>query len=121
MKKHWNQIRQHVTCPVKHKCKFKNEFFPYQQAQHNDIISLQFDFKNLFLHPQSHQEIESLQMFHNQSMDHLAKSWKLIQIDLSFEFQVDFYEALSKLQQYKKFVLLQFGFQQYLKSNKWNI
>jgi hypothetical protein len=34
-------------------------------------------------------------MLHNQSVDHLANSWKLTQIDLSFEFQVDIYETLS--------------------------
>jgi gamma-glutamyl-gamma-aminobutyrate hydrolase PuuD len=94
-----------------------NQNLSHQQAQHNDLTSLQtllqFDF---LLHPQSHQETKSLKMFHNQSVDHLANSWKL-----KIEFQVDIYEALSKLQQYKKFVLLQFGFPQYLNSNEQNI
>jgi len=60
-------------------------------------------------------------MFHNQSVNHFANSWKLIQIDLSFKFQVNIYKALSKLQQYKKIVLLQFSFPQHLKSNERNI
>jgi hypothetical protein len=32
MKGHWNQIKQHATCPTKHKCKSKNQNMPYQQA-----------------------------------------------------------------------------------------
>jgi hypothetical protein len=38
-------------------------------------------------------------MFHIWNVDHLANSYKLIQVDLNFEFQVDIYEALSKFQQ----------------------
>jgi hypothetical protein len=38
---HGNQIGQHVTSPTKHKCKFKNQNLPYQQAQHNDLMNLQ--------------------------------------------------------------------------------
>jgi hypothetical protein len=34
---------------------------------------------------------------------------------LSFEFQVDIYETLLKFQQYKKIIMLQFSFPQYLK------
>jgi hypothetical protein len=37
---HWDQIGQHAICPTKHKCKFKNQIMPYQQAQHNDLVGL---------------------------------------------------------------------------------
>jgi hypothetical protein len=37
-------------------------------------------------------------MLHNQSLDHLANSWKLIQVDLSLELQVNIYEAVLKFQ-----------------------
>jgi hypothetical protein len=37
-------------------------------------------------------------MLHNQNMDHLSISWKSTQVDLSFKFQVSFYEALSQSQ-----------------------
>jgi hypothetical protein len=32
MKGHWNQIKQHATCPTKHKCKSKYQNMPYQEA-----------------------------------------------------------------------------------------
>jgi hypothetical protein len=32
MRGHWDQIGQHATCLTKHKCKFKNQKLPYQQA-----------------------------------------------------------------------------------------
>jgi hypothetical protein len=44
MKKHWDQIGQHVICPIKHKCKFKNQNM--QQAQHSDLIGLQIPFQS---------------------------------------------------------------------------
>jgi hypothetical protein len=59
MKKHWDQIGQHVTCPIKHKCKSKNQHMLYQQAQHSDLIGLQIlqpYLKTLFLHLQNHQK-----------------------------------------------------------------
>ncbi len=60
MKRHWDQIGQHVTCPIKHKCKFKNQNMLYQQVQHIDLIGLpipfQFHLKHLFSHLQNHQK-----------------------------------------------------------------
>jgi hypothetical protein len=38
MRGHWDQFEQHVTCPTKYKCKFKNQNLPYQ---HSDLIGLQ--------------------------------------------------------------------------------
>jgi len=32
MRCHWDQIGQHVTCPIEHKCKSKNQKLPYQHA-----------------------------------------------------------------------------------------
>jgi hypothetical protein len=45
MKKHWDQIGQHVTCPIKHKSKSKYLNMLYQQTQHSDLISLQIPFQ----------------------------------------------------------------------------
>ncbi len=59
MRVHWNQFGQHATCSTKHKSKFKNQNLSYQQAQNDDLIDfqthLQYDLRNLFQHPQSHQ------------------------------------------------------------------
>jgi hypothetical protein len=60
MRSHWHQIGQHATCPTKYKCKSKNQNLSYQQVQPSDLIGLQtplqFDLRNLFQHPQSHQK-----------------------------------------------------------------
>jgi len=54
-------------------------------------------------------------MIHTQNVDHLANFWKSKQVDLSFGFQVGICIALSKSQQWKKYVPLQSNFPQYPK------
>lgn len=41
-------------------------------------------------------------MLHNQSMDHSINSLTLTKVDLSFEFQVNNYETISKSQQWNE-------------------
>ncbi len=57
MRGHWDQIGP--TCLTKYKWKSRNENLPCQQAQNSDLIGFQipfqFDLKNLFQHPWSHQ------------------------------------------------------------------
>jgi hypothetical protein len=65
----------------------------YQQTQHSDLIGFQIpfqsDLKNLFLHPKIMKKDLTTTNVSHQSMDHLDNSCELIQIDLSFEFQVN--------------------------------
>jgi hypothetical protein len=60
-------------------------------------------------------------MFHNQSVDHLADSLKLIQVYVSFKFQVTFMKPCQNSCNIEKNSFLQFSFPKYLKFDKLNI